>query len=936
VSKANLLLVDGDPRNLRVLEVSLRKAGYVVTTAASGEEALEKVGTAMPSLVISDTQLPAMDGFELCQHLKRDPKWAPIPFVFLTNQRSIEDKIRGLELGVEEYLTKPIFVKEIVIRIKMLLQKHQRESLTQKDIKTTFKGELSDMAVVDLIQTLELGRKSGIIHFSSELGKLGSIYFRNGKIIDAELGKHQGETAVYQLLGWSDGSFEVEFKIVRRNDVIERSNQALLMEGMRRVDEWGRLLEQLPPLETVFEVDFAQLAERLGEIPDEMNGILRLFDGRRTLMQVVEDSEFGDLEALTVIGKLFFEGLIFDTTRGPIRSDAGKLLRTTRPGPGFEVSFRLPTPAGTPSIDDTARLGAAKLSASPSTTLDWTPGTLARASVPALETPPKPAGPTAAAVPGAGEEADLGPHPTPSELAPVSALPFLPVAASAPVPAPHLEEPPPLPTDLSVETPLPEPPDPFEADLTPLAMEPPPFAREARPSSTVHEPPPFTSKPSSTSLEPPPFRSQGGAVVPAGMVGAEPIATASPNEAPPPIPPPEPGEEEAELDSWLSQSPSAKSAPAAEDGGQRGEVIPFPSSSRRGIENMSQTTASGTVVAIPKSEPKTDAEQDASEASINSSDESFFASDYQKVEYQEEGYSDAQISEPRPPQKGKWFALGFLGIGLIGGAVAIYFIRTSPYIGDGPPELRLDRFVAAKKDKAVAKKKGTIRTAEDEEEDFLLTGKRKKGKTTAAAPATAIEAGRAPSDGGPTKVASAEPKAEEPKKEEPKVEEPKAEEPKGVEPKAEPKKEEPKAEPKKEEPKAEPKKEEPKAEPKGAEPSSDYAGLVDQARKLLAKRQGRPARKLLEQAVQLNPNGWEALEELAVQLMEGGQLGKALELAKRAEAASTDAPYAQLVIGTVSLEKGQKAVAKAAFGKFLKLCPKCRYVPDIKSALRSM
>src|SRR4029079_4946838 len=79
---------------------------------------------------------------------------------------------------------------------------------------------------------------------------------------------------------------------------------------MRRVDEWGRLLEQLPSLKTIFEIDHEQLVERLNEIPDELNGILRLFDGRRTLMDVVDDSPFEDLSTLSTISKLYFEGLL--------------------------------------------------------------------------------------------------------------------------------------------------------------------------------------------------------------------------------------------------------------------------------------------------------------------------------------------------------------------------------------------------------------------------------------------------------------------------------------------------------------------------------------------------------------------------------------------------------------------------------------------------
>ncbi len=326
MAKQSLLLVDGDTKSLRVLEVSLKKAGFNVTTAVNGSDALAKVETAAPDLIISDTKMPEMDGFELVERLKQNSDWAPIPFIFLTGQSDVEDKIRGLELGVEDYLTKPIYIKEIVTRVKILLQKKQRQSFedTKRESRTKFAGALSDMAVVDLIQTIEISRKTGVIHFVHPDNKRGAIYFRNGKVIDAELGRLTGEAAVYRLLIWNDGDFEVDFKNVRRKDVIELSSQGLLMEGMRRVDEWGRLCEQLPPLDTTFEVDYRELAERLAEIPDEINGILRLFDGRRTLMQVVDDCDFSDLEALNVVSKLYFEGLIYDATAAAASSTDGE------------------------------------------------------------------------------------------------------------------------------------------------------------------------------------------------------------------------------------------------------------------------------------------------------------------------------------------------------------------------------------------------------------------------------------------------------------------------------------------------------------------------------------------------------------------------------------------------------------------------------------
>ena len=310
MAKQQLLLVDGDPRSVRVLEVSLKNAGFNVTTAYDGSDALAKLEYATPDLILSDTRLAGTDGYELVRRLKARPEHAAIPIVFLTSQKSIEDKIRGLELGVEDYLIKPIFVRELITRVHMLLARRTQERIaTGPASRTRFAGSLEDMGVVDLLQTIEVSRKSGVARITD--GKRhATVYFRDGKLVDAELGKLRGEEAIYRALLWSSGNFEVEFKPVDNPDVIPTSTQGLLMEGMRRVDEWGRLSEQLPSLDVVFDVDHETLVERLTEIPDELNAILRLLDGRRNLMDIIDESPFDDLSTLSVISKLYFEGLL--------------------------------------------------------------------------------------------------------------------------------------------------------------------------------------------------------------------------------------------------------------------------------------------------------------------------------------------------------------------------------------------------------------------------------------------------------------------------------------------------------------------------------------------------------------------------------------------------------------------------------------------------
>ena len=132
--------------------------------------------------------MPEMDGFELCQRLKSDERFRHIPFVFLTSQKSVEFKVKGLELGGDDYLTKPIYIKEIVTRVKMILAEGRegahREAARPRPASP---GSLADMGVVDLVQTFEIGRKTGTIQLEGE--RTGVIYFRDGKVIDAELGR---------------------------------------------------------------------------------------------------------------------------------------------------------------------------------------------------------------------------------------------------------------------------------------------------------------------------------------------------------------------------------------------------------------------------------------------------------------------------------------------------------------------------------------------------------------------------------------------------------------------------------------------------------------------------------------------------------------------------------------------------------------------------
>ncbi len=121
--KAKILVVDDEPEAIELVEFNLKQAGYEVFTAADGAEALKKVRESLPGLIVLDLMLPEMDGLEVCKILRRDPATATIPIIMLTAKAAEIDRVLGLELGADDYLTKPFSPRELVLRVKKILQR---------------------------------------------------------------------------------------------------------------------------------------------------------------------------------------------------------------------------------------------------------------------------------------------------------------------------------------------------------------------------------------------------------------------------------------------------------------------------------------------------------------------------------------------------------------------------------------------------------------------------------------------------------------------------------------------------------------------------------------------------------------------------------------------------------------------------------------------
>ena len=173
-----VLVVDDEESILTLLKFNLEKAGLIAITAEEGKKALEKVKEEKPDLIILDIMLPGMDGIEICKRLRKEDN--NIPILMLTAKDEEIDKILGLEIGADDYMTKPFSIRELMARVKALL----RRSLQYGESK----GEEDKVIVNDLVVFPDkyevLLKGENIILTPKEFELLELLVRNKGKVLD--------------------------------------------------------------------------------------------------------------------------------------------------------------------------------------------------------------------------------------------------------------------------------------------------------------------------------------------------------------------------------------------------------------------------------------------------------------------------------------------------------------------------------------------------------------------------------------------------------------------------------------------------------------------------------------------------------------------------------------------------------------------------------
>ena len=207
MSKASILIIEDDPDIVELLQYNLEKESYSVRTANDGESGLQAARRYKPDMILLDLMMPGMDGLEVCQHLRQDSSTATIPLMMITAKSEESDVVSGLELGADDFLSKPFSPREVVARVRALLRRGQRDS---KPTKTRI--EL-DSVILDR-ERYEVEVHGELVEFTrAEFRLIWALASHSGRVFTRdELVDHltAGETYI------SDRNVDVHVSSVRR------------------------------------------------------------------------------------------------------------------------------------------------------------------------------------------------------------------------------------------------------------------------------------------------------------------------------------------------------------------------------------------------------------------------------------------------------------------------------------------------------------------------------------------------------------------------------------------------------------------------------------------------------------------------------------------------------------------------------------------------
>ncbi len=307
-----VLIADSDTERSKRLVEACSRRGIASGRAAHGAAALELALSEVPRVVVAQLDLPLVDGPRLAAILGSNPRTRGIHFLFLAD---IPGEAPQPDLG-GEVIVPPIDAEEIVRRVQSRLADApvDEETAVPKDEgERQIEGQLSQLSLADLLQLLHLNRRTGTVELEPDDAEVqspsGRVYLRDGDVIQAVVGRVDGEKAFYRLIGWRRGRFAFTPNRVTMAQKIARPTRALLMEGMRQIDERARLAGSLPPADAVVTLT-PKAAELRGGLHPLTQEVVLLLKRHWGVQAIVDHSTFPDYQVLRTLHALIARGIV--------------------------------------------------------------------------------------------------------------------------------------------------------------------------------------------------------------------------------------------------------------------------------------------------------------------------------------------------------------------------------------------------------------------------------------------------------------------------------------------------------------------------------------------------------------------------------------------------------------------------------------------------
>jgi uncharacterized protein (TIGR02266 family) len=234
----SVLVVDDDHSSREAAAKPFRERGDNVRTASDGVDALAACLKEPPDVILSDVQMPRMDGWQLVRIVRSRPALAQVPMLFLTRLRGEDERLKGYQLGVDDFVPKPSRPEELVARVDRVVSRLKRTAAAPS--QQMLRGDLEQVSLASVLSFLELEKKTGILSVLSD--EKARVHIEDGRPLKVEIDGAGGTSRqlLDRMLDWTRGQFEFEVAKVACQDEVLASLTSILLEHARVSDEAAR------------------------------------------------------------------------------------------------------------------------------------------------------------------------------------------------------------------------------------------------------------------------------------------------------------------------------------------------------------------------------------------------------------------------------------------------------------------------------------------------------------------------------------------------------------------------------------------------------------------------------------------------------------------------------------------------------------------------